>query len=245
VGTPGYQAPEVTESDMRYGTKADVWSAGVVLLECLCGFRRNAFSSSCASIWSEQEGMANENDLFDAAFQEGESQCTPSKPKRAGFPMSDPSQLFAAAFEQGESQCNTPTQKASAFSGSAFSPARPSKLFAAAFGEGESQCNTPSSTASKPLAAQEPDAGARGEDEDMLDSIENDPSEACRLARHPMLRKKFPAASELVGQMLQVDQDARPSCDELVHYQALEAYVAPVPQSPIAKKTASKGQPKR
>lgn len=39
VGTPGYQAPEVIEASGDYDTKADVWSAGMVLLECICGFQ--------------------------------------------------------------------------------------------------------------------------------------------------------------------------------------------------------------
>jgi serine/threonine-protein kinase Chk2 len=37
-GTPGYVPPEVLQDDRRYGLAVDIWSLGVVLYICLCGF---------------------------------------------------------------------------------------------------------------------------------------------------------------------------------------------------------------
>ncbi|EGW31134.1 uncharacterized protein SPAPADRAFT_63052 [Spathaspora passalidarum NRRL Y-27907] len=37
-GTPAYVAPEILKNDRHYTTKVDLWSTGVLLYVCLCGF---------------------------------------------------------------------------------------------------------------------------------------------------------------------------------------------------------------
>merc|ERR1712159_875101 len=79
VGTPGYMAPEVTQARRRYGTKADVWSAGIVLLETMKGFYPVPDVASLGSISKAGDstsgtGPGDTVDLFKAAFRAGESQ---------------------------------------------------------------------------------------------------------------------------------------------------------------------------
>ena len=38
LGTPGYMAPEIL-SRRCFGVKADVWSVGIILFECLVGYK--------------------------------------------------------------------------------------------------------------------------------------------------------------------------------------------------------------
>jgi len=202
VGTPGYMAPEVTQAHRRYGTKADVWSAGVVLLETMKGFYPVAKVGSVDSVGSvgkgKAGGKADTAELFKAAFDAGESQAreeSPIQPKAKKKSLKvDTDDLFAAAFGAGES---------AAVDGSP----RPSlgKDTESVFGDG-------------------------GE-ADMLDQLEEDPGYALLLSKDPKLAKRFPEGVSLLQEMLQVEQGKRASCTELMAHPTLSAY-GPAPGSP-------------